>query len=100
MSEPTLVVHHREQLAELLTEAVDVEHNLMCCYLYAAWSLKAGEADGLTAEQADAVGRWRNAILHVAIQEARELGPEGNLVFIVCDYGERYASHELWSATP
>ncbi|MCB9833151.1 MAG: cysteine synthase A [Planctomycetes bacterium] len=40
------------------------------------------------------------AILHVAIQEARELGPEGNLVFIVCDYGERYASHELWSATP
>ncbi|MCB9668422.1 MAG: CDGSH iron-sulfur domain-containing protein [Alphaproteobacteria bacterium] len=80
MSEPTLVVHHREQLAELLTEAVDVEHNLMCCYLYAAWSLKAGEADGLTAEQADAVGRWRNAILHVAIDEMTHFANANNIL--------------------
>lgn len=79
MSKP-LVVHHREQLAELLTEAVDIEHNLMCCYLYAAWSLKSGEAEGLTAEQAEAVARWRNAILHVAIDEMTHFANANNIL--------------------
>lgn len=40
MNEPEIVVGHREQLLYLLTEAAEIEHGLMCCYLYAVFSLK------------------------------------------------------------
>lgn len=80
MNEPEIIVHHREQLAELLTEAVEVEHNLMCCYLYAAWSLRSGEADGLTAPQARHVESWRRTILHVAIDEMTHFANANNLL--------------------
>ena len=29
-------IRSREQLFYTLTEAAEIEHNLMCCYLYAA----------------------------------------------------------------
>jgi hypothetical protein len=64
-----LVAPFREQLLHGLYEAAELEHNLMCTYLYAAFSLKQGEAEGLTAQEADAVERWRRAILDVAIEE-------------------------------
>lgn len=80
MSEPDIIVHHREQLAELLTEAVEIEHNLMCCYLFAAWSLKQGEAEGLTSTQADAVKRWRRLITHVAIDEMTHFANANNIL--------------------
>ena len=32
----------REQLLHTLYEAAELEHNLMCTYLYAAFSLKRG----------------------------------------------------------
>ena len=42
--EPEIVVGTREQLLHLLAEAAEIEHTLMCSYLYAAFSLKrAGE---------------------------------------------------------
>jgi hypothetical protein len=34
--EPEIITHNREQLAYLLTEAAEIEHGLMCCYLFAA----------------------------------------------------------------
>src|SRR5688500_1911197 len=40
---PDSVIGGREQLFHLLAEAAEVEHTLMCCYLYAAFSLKRGE---------------------------------------------------------
>jgi CDGSH-type Zn-finger protein/uncharacterized Fe-S cluster protein YjdI len=51
----------------------------MCTYLYAAWSLKRGERDGLTAGQAEAVRRWRGAITSVAVEEMTHLALVGNL---------------------
>lgn len=45
----------------------------MCTYLYAAFSLKDGEAEGLSAEEAEAVKRWRRAIIDVAIDEMGHL---------------------------
>ena len=42
----------REQLIHKLYEAAEIEHNLMCTYLYAAFTLKDGEAEGLSAEEA------------------------------------------------
>ena len=41
----------------MLGEAAEVEHPLMCTYLYAAFSLKTDEGDGLSEAQADAVCR-------------------------------------------
>ncbi|MGH8327273.1 MAG: ferritin-like domain-containing protein, partial [Steroidobacteraceae bacterium] len=62
----------REALLHRLYEAAELEHNLMCTYLYAAFSLKeAGE--GLTADEAAATARWRRTILQVAIEEMGHL---------------------------
>ncbi|MCB9675165.1 MAG: CDGSH iron-sulfur domain-containing protein [Alphaproteobacteria bacterium] len=83
MTEPEIVVQDREELAELLTEAVEVEHNLMCCYLFAAWSLKSGTHEGLTDEQAQAVARWRAALVHVAIDEMTHFALANNLLVAI-----------------
>lgn len=62
----------REQLIHALYEAAELEHNLMCTYLYAAFSLKDGN-EGLSAPQAEAVARWRREITEVAVQEMAHL---------------------------
>ncbi len=77
--EPKIRIETREELIYLLAEAAAIEHNLMCCYLYAAWSLKRGERDGLTAEQAAAVKRWKRAVLSVAVEEMVHLALVSNL---------------------
>ncbi len=72
-AEPKIRIETREELIYLLAEAAAIEHNLMCCYLYAAWSLKRGTRDGLTEKQAEAVNRWKRAIISVAIEEMTHL---------------------------
>ena len=62
----------REELLHRLYEAAELEHNLMCTYLYAAFSLKDAD-DGLSAEQAAATARWRRTIIDVAIEEMGHL---------------------------
>lgn len=79
-AEPRIVVHNREQLIALLTEAAEIEHGLMCCYLYAAFSLKTTEDSGLSPEQLTATRRWRGAIIAVAIEEMLHLGLVANLM--------------------
>jgi hypothetical protein len=69
MSEQSVVVAHREHLWWLLAEAMQLEHMIMCQYLFAEFSLKDGTADGLTAEQAAAVDRWRAKLRGIAIEE-------------------------------
>ena len=69
----------REQLVHMLYEAAELEHNLMCTYLYAAFSLKDGEAEGLSREEAEAVTRWRRSILDVAIEEMGHLAAVWNI---------------------
>ena len=69
----------REQLLHALYEAAELEHNLMCTYLYAAFSLKSGEAEGLTQAEAAAVERWRHATVGVAIEEMGHLTAVWNI---------------------
>lgn len=83
MAEPTIRVETREELIYLLAEATAVEHSILCCYLYAAWSLKRTEEDGLTAEQVTAVEGWRKAILSVAVEEMGHLALAANLASTV-----------------
>lgn len=69
----------REQLLFWLHEASEIEHQLMCCYLYAAFSLKRDDARW-TASQRAAVARWRRTIVSVAMEEMSHLALVGNLV--------------------
>ncbi len=80
MSEPTILIEHRAELHYLLTEAAEIEHGLMCCYLYAAFSLKDGERDGLSADEAAAVARIRAAIVDIARDEMVHLALVCNLL--------------------
>jgi hypothetical protein len=67
------MVEHREQLWSLLVEAAQIEHMIMCQYLYACFSLKTEPDEGLTAEQADAVARWQKTVTGIAIEEMLHL---------------------------
>ncbi|MET0794109.1 MAG: ferritin-like domain-containing protein [Polyangiaceae bacterium] len=69
----------REQLVHLLYEAAELEHTLMCTYLYAGFSLRDGEAEGLSAEEAVAVAGWRRLILKIAIEEMSHLAAVWNI---------------------
>src|SRR3954469_1118634 len=69
----------REQLVHLLYEAAELEHTLMCTYLYAAFSLRSGEAEGLSAREAAAVAGWRRVILNVAVEEMSHLAAVWNI---------------------
>ena len=69
----------REALIHQLYEAAELEHNLMCTYLYAAFSLKSGVDEGLSSQEAEAVARWRRVILGVAIEEMGHLTAVWNI---------------------
>ena len=69
----------REQLFHLLAEAAEVEHTLMCTYLYAAFSLDPGATANLERNDAAAVSGWRKAILAVATDEMTHLLLVANL---------------------
>src|SRR5437763_1960495 len=76
---PAPALTQREVLLHALYEASELEHNLMCTYLYAAASLKDGEREGLRAEEAAAVRRWRQVLMGVAIEEMGHLAAVWNI---------------------
>jgi CDGSH-type Zn-finger protein/truncated hemoglobin YjbI len=78
--EAPFVIEHREALIYMLCEAAELEHGIMCQYLYAAFSLKQSEDEGLTAAEAEAVNRWRKQISHVATQEMLHMSLVQNLL--------------------
>ncbi len=79
-SEPPITINSREQLLYTLTEAAEIEHNLMCCYLYAAWSLKTEADDGVDAETRAEITQWSRAIIAIAIDEMTHLALVANLM--------------------
>jgi CDGSH-type Zn-finger protein/uncharacterized Fe-S cluster protein YjdI/rubrerythrin len=81
-SETPIDIRTREELIFLLAEAAEIEHNLMCCYLFAAFSMK-NEADGLTPEQAKVVAGWRRDIISIAIEEMSHLALVANITIAV-----------------
>ncbi|HEY7832025.1 MAG TPA: ferritin-like protein [Ktedonobacterales bacterium] len=83
MKAEPLVVTTREELIFLLCEASELEHLLMCEYLYAAFSLKERVEEGLTLEQLEAVRRWERVISGVAAQEMLHLAQASNLLTAV-----------------
>jgi CDGSH-type Zn-finger protein/truncated hemoglobin YjbI len=78
--EAPFVIEHREALIYMLCEAAELEHGIMCQYLFAAFSLKEDAAEGLTEDQVSAVRRWREQVSHVAVQEMLHLALVQNLL--------------------
>jgi hypothetical protein len=78
--EASFVIEHREALIYMLCQAAELEHGIMCQYLFAAFSLEQREDEGLTAEELDAVNRWRRTIAHVATEEMLHLALVQNVL--------------------
>jgi len=76
---PSAQTPSREQILYWLHEAAELEHNLMCCYLYAAFSLKRVDANW-SPQEAAAVKRWYGQIQSVALEEMGHLCIVGNLM--------------------
>jgi ferritin-like protein len=78
--EAPFVIEHREALIYMLCQAAELEHGIMCQYLFAAFSLKQGADEGLTPEELEAVTRWRRTIAHVATEEMLHLALVQNVL--------------------
>ena len=80
MQDADIVIQDREELFYLLYEAAEFEHSVMCSYLYAMWSLKRDVSEGVTAEEAAAIERWRRSLRQVALEEMLHLSLVNNLL--------------------
>jgi hypothetical protein len=81
--EAPFVIEHREALIYMLCEAAELEHGIMCQYLFAAFSLKDAPDEGLTAAQQEVVARWKAAIVRIAGEEMMHLALVQNLLSAV-----------------
>jgi Ferritin-like len=79
-AEPELTVESREELVYLLGQACEMEHGLMCEYLYAQFSLKRGLDEGLTPDQLSRVQAWETALIGVIKQEMLHLALATNIL--------------------
>jgi len=78
--EPPLRVERREELLWLLVQACELEHGLMCEYLFAQFSLKRSGEEGLTAEQLAKAAAWDRVLVDVIKQEMLHLALTTNLL--------------------
>jgi CDGSH-type Zn-finger protein len=78
--EKPFVIEHREALIYLLCQAAELEHAIMCQYLFAAFSLKQDTSEGLSDGELAVVSRWRTQVSHVATQEMLHLALVENLL--------------------
>jgi hypothetical protein len=81
--EAPMVFAHREALIFTLGKAAALEHLVMCEYLYAAFSLKEREDEGLTPDQVAMVRRWRRELLAISGQEMLHLALVQNVLTAV-----------------
>jgi hypothetical protein len=108
-AEPELTVESREELVYLLGQACEMEHGLMCEYLYAQFSLKRGLDEGLEPGQLARVQAWETALISVIKQEMLHLALATNILTAVgaspissgptsrsCPAGTRRACRSRW----
>jgi hypothetical protein len=75
-----MVIGHRESLIYTLGKAAELEHLVMCQYLYAAFSLKEEAREGVPEELLPRVREWKRELLHVGEQEMLHLALVQNLL--------------------
>jgi hypothetical protein len=93
-------IETREELINALMDAAELEHNLACLYLFAAFTIKDREDEldlaelnlaGATAEEQKKgkakvlteITGWREQIVDIALQEMGHLGSVSNLLTLV-----------------
>ena len=81
--EPAILVEDRKELTYLLCQAAELEHALMCEYLYAAFSLKTTAGPALRHDQIEAVEQWRRVIFAIAGEEMLHWAVVQNLLTAV-----------------
>src|SRR5215213_7180664 len=81
--EPTIVVESRKELTYLLSQGAELEHSVMCEYLYAAFSLRSTPGPGLREDQLEAVERWRRVLFEIAGEEMMHWAVVQNLLTAV-----------------
>ena len=67
----------------MLSEAAELEHGIMCCYLYCAFSMKRDVAEGVTEEQLKSIQGWRKTIMEIAVEEMLHMCLACNLLTAV-----------------
>ncbi len=78
MSMPSIPVRieNRAQLIYLLNEAAELEHGIMCCYLFTAFSIKSETSKKASPKCSYvSVRRWRKTILQVAVEALVHMYP-------------------------
>ena len=78
--EHSIQIGSREELVSVLSEASTLEHMIMCEYLFAAFSLKRDESEGLAPEELEKVRGWEGVVTTVAIQEMTHLALVNNML--------------------
>jgi hypothetical protein len=81
--EQPIEIDNRSAMIYTLSDAATLEHMVMCGYLFAAFSLKREESEGLSAQQLNTVQRWDRALTAVAVQEMLHLALVNNLLSAV-----------------
>jgi Ferritin-like len=81
--EPAIVVEDRKELTYLLCQAAELEHAVMCEYLYAAFSLKSTADPHLREDQLEVVERWRRVLFTIAGEEMLHWAVVQNLLTAV-----------------
>lgn len=81
LPDPVTVAEKRSLLADLLTEAAELEHTVMAMYLFAAFALKTSpDEGGVSYRQLELIRSWKGTLLEVARQEMEHLGIVSNLL--------------------
>jgi Ferritin-like len=75
-----ITIEHRDALIYMLSEAAELEHAIMCQYLFAAFSLKASVDEGVDERQLRHIEKWKKAVRGVATEEMLHLGLANNLL--------------------
>jgi hypothetical protein len=76
----TVDLSTREDLVKTLHLAAEIEHNLLCQYLFAAYSMKTSTAEGLDAVQLETARGWESQVTLVARQEMEHMGLALNML--------------------
>jgi Ferritin-like len=78
--EPPLRVESREELVYLLGEACELEHGLLCEYLYAQFSLKRSVEEGVTPDELARIQAWETVLVDIVKQEMLHLALATNIL--------------------
>ncbi len=81
--EPQVRIEHRQALIYTLAKAAELEHLIICQYLFAAFSLRKDVSEGLTEEQAALTRGWARTLFKIAEQEMLHLALVQNLLIAV-----------------